>query len=144
GEIVNFYDNRLEFNDLSLVGPVADDAFDSYDYDLTGTGQLNGASIYQISVEPGLFTEGFEGTLWIDQTDYTIAYLDLSPSKAVKLGPLKEVHLQQTFELFENQYYLPIDLRTSLAVKFQMPFIPEIKFELLSVLQNYSVNKGLQ
>jgi hypothetical protein len=144
GDIVNFYDNRLEFNDLSLVGPVADDAFGSYDYDLKGTGLLNGASVYQISVEPDLLTEGFQGILWIDQTDYTIAYLDLSPSEAVKIGPVKDVHLQQTFELFENNFYLPIDLRTTIAIKLQLPFVPVIKFELLSVLQNYSVNKGVE
>ncbi len=142
GDILNFYDNRIEFNDLSLIGPAADDAFSSYDYDLKGTGLLNGASVYQISVEPDLLTQGFQGTLWIDQTDYTIAYLDLSPSKSVKLGPVKDIHLQQTFELFENSFYLPIDLRTNVGIKFQMPFIPEIKFELLSVLQNNSVNKG--
>ena len=144
GDILNFYDNRIEFNDLSLVGPAADDAFSSYDYDLTGTGMLGGASVYQISVEPDLLTQGFEGTLWIDQTDYTIAYLDLTPSKSVKIGPLKDIHLQQTFELFDNNYYLPVDLRTNVSIKFQMPFIPEFKFELLSVLQNYSVNKGVE
>jgi hypothetical protein len=143
GDIVNFYDNRMEFNDLSLVGPVADDAFSSYDYDLKGTGLLNGASVYQISVEPDLLTQGFEGTLWIDQTDYTIAFLDLSPSKAVKIGPIKEIHLQQTFELFENNFYLPVDLRTNLSIILQLPFIPEFKFELLSVLQNFSINKGI-
>ncbi len=88
--------------------------------------------------------EGFEGMLWIDQTDYTIAYLDLSPSEAVKIGPINNIHLQQTFELLENNYYLPIDLRTNFSVKFQMPFIPEFKFELLSVLQNYSVNKSVE
>ncbi len=143
GNILNFYDNRIEFNDVSLVGPAADDAFSSYGYDLTGTGMLNGASVYQISVEPNLLTQGFEGTLWIDQTDYTIAYLDLSPSKAVKIGPVKDIHLQQTFELFENNFYLPVDLRTNISIKFQLPFIPEFKFELLSVLQNYSVNKGV-
>ncbi|MFI5264396.1 MAG: DUF5686 family protein, partial [Candidatus Kapaibacterium sp.] len=144
GDIINFYDNRLEFNDLSLVGPAADDAFSFYDYDLTGTGLINGVSVYQISVEPDLLTEGFEGVLWIDQTDYTIAYLDLSPGKAVKIAPLKELHLQQTFELFENNFYLPVDLRTNFSVKLQLPFIPEFKFELLSVLQNYTINKGLE
>jgi len=143
GQILNFYDNRIEFQDISLISPVADDAYGSYDYDLTGTGILNGASVYQISVEPGFFTEGFAGTIWIDQTDYTIAWLDLSTSKAVKFGPVKEIHFQQTFGLFENNFYLPIDLRTNVVVKFQMPVIPEIKFELLSVLQNYSINKGV-
>ncbi len=144
GDIVNFYDNRLEFDDLSLIGPAADDAFSSYDYDLKGTGVINGASVYQISVEPNLLTEGFEGILWIDQTDYTIAYLDLSPSEAVKIAPLKNLHLQQTFELFDNNFYLPVDLRTNVSVKLQLPFVPEFKFELLSVLQNYSINKGVQ
>ncbi|MDP4219267.1 MAG: DUF5686 family protein [Bacteroidota bacterium] len=143
GDIVNFYDNRIAFNDFSFVGPVADDAFDSYDYDLIGTGTLNGASVYQIAVQPNLLAEAFDGTLWIDQTDYTIAYLDLSPSKAVKLGPIKDLHLQQTFELFDNNYYLPVDCRTNLSIKFQMPLVPQFKLELLSVLQNFSVNKGV-
>jgi hypothetical protein len=143
GTIMNFYDDRIDFDEYQPVTPVADDAFDTYDYDLIGTGTLNGSPVYKIILDPSVITPAFDGTLWIDQNDYTIAYLDLTPNKAVKLGPLKELRFEQTFDLFRDTFWLPIDLRTNVLIKLEMPLIPQFKLELLSVIKDYTINGGL-
>lgn len=140
GTIMNFYDDRIDFGDYSLTSPVADDAFDSYDYDLIGTTKVNGEPVWQIVLYPGTVSTAFEGSLWIAQNDYTIAFLELEPSKAVKLGPLSEMRFQQTFELYENSFWMPIDLRTFIEIKLSVPLVPVFRVELLSLIKNYSIN----
>ena len=142
GPIMNFYDNRVDIATYTITSPVADDAFDVYDYDLIGTGKMNGSPVYKIILDPSVIAPGFDGVLWIDQNDYTIAYLDLTPSKAVKLGPLKELRMQQTFDLFRDTFWMPIDLRTSLAIKLGLPIVPEFTIELLSDIKGYAINSN--
>lgn len=143
GTIMNFYDDRIEFNDYSIISPVADDAFDSYDYDLIGTTKVNGEPVWQIVLYPGTVSTAFDGSLWIAQNDYTIAFLELEPSKAVKLGPLSELRMQQTFDLYRDSFWMPIDLRTFIEVKLAIPLVPVFRIELLSLIKNYTINSGL-
>jgi len=140
---MNFYDDRIEFNDYSIVSPVADDAFDSYDYDLIGTTKINGEPVWQIVLYPGTLSTAFDGSLWIVQNDYTIAFLELEPSKAVKLGPLSELKMQQTFDLYRDSFWMPIDLRTFIEIKLAIPLVPVFRIELLSLIKNYTINSGL-
>lgn len=140
GTIMNFYDDRIDFGDYSLTSPVADDAFDSYDYDLIGTTKINGEPVWQIVLYPGTVSTAFEGSLWIAQSDYTIAFLELEPSKAVKLGPLSEMKFQQTFDLYQDSFWMPIDLRTFIEVELSLPLVPVFRVELLSLIKNYSIN----
>jgi hypothetical protein len=142
--VENFYNDRIEFEDYSIVSPVAHDAFDRYDYDLIGEGELNGSRVYKISVEPlNDLYPAFRGTLWIDQTDYTIAYLDLSPNDAIKIGPVKDIQIEQTFSLVDNKYWMPSQLGFSCAIKLELPFVPTFHIEQNAVLQNYTINGGL-
>ncbi len=143
GTIMNFYDDRIDFDGYDLVSPVADDAFDSYDYDLIGTTKVNGEPVWQIVLYPGTLSTAFDGSLWIAQNDYTIAFLELEPSKAVKLGPLSELRMQQTFDLYRDSFWMPIDLRTFIEVKLAIPLVPVFRIELLSLIKNYTINSGL-
>ncbi|MDP4198225.1 MAG: DUF5686 family protein [Bacteroidota bacterium] len=140
-DVDNFYNERIDFLDYSLTSPVAHDAFDAYDYDLIGDGELNGAPVYKISVEPrGVLNPAFQGTLWIDQTDYTIAYLELAPNDAVKIGPIKNISISQTFGFVENKYWMPSQLTFGFSVKLDMPFVPAFRLDENAMLQDYTIN----
>ena len=143
-DVENFYNDRIQVEDYDVVSPVARDAFSRYDYDLLGEGSLNGVDVWKIEVDPlnSLFP-AFSGTLWIDKTDYTIVYLDLSPNDAIHLGPLKNVHLEQTFSFEDNKFWMPSDLNFRLAVKLELPVVPEFHFSQQATLQNYVINSGL-
>ncbi len=143
-EIINFYNDRLQFGDYNIVSPVAHDAFDEYDYDLLGEGELNGSPVYKISVEPqGALSPGFTGTLWIDKTDYTIAYLELSPNDAVKFGPIKDITFRQTFSFVDNKYWMPSQMNFGCRLKLELPIVPEFTIDQTATLQDYIINSGI-
>ncbi len=142
--IENFYNDRMDFADYNIVSPVAHDAFDRYDYDLLGEGQLNGQQVYKISVEPrGNLDPAFNGTLWIDQVDYTIAYLDLQPNDAIKIGPVKGIDIRQTFTLVDNKFWMPSELNFDCAIKLALPIVPEFDISQSATLQNYIINGNI-
>lgn len=143
-DIINFYDERIDVPEYSIVSPVARDAFDRYDYDLLGTVEIKGADAYKILVEPrGAILPAFEGEVYIDKADHTLVYLSLSPNKAVKFGPLKETRIVQTFRFVDNKYWMPDENRLFLGAEFQLPFIPKFTVEHVAVMQNYSINAGI-
>jgi hypothetical protein len=143
-DLENFYNDRLEVDQYTVVGPAAHDAFDRYDYDLIGTGELNGSAVYKISVEPlnSLFP-AFQGTLLIDQMDYTIVYLDLAPNDAIKLGPIHNAHVTQTFAFVDNKYWLPNQLSLKAEIRFDLPIAPRFSIEQDGVLNDYVVNGSI-
>ena len=139
--IQNFYNDRMDFGDYNIVSPVAHDAFDRYDYDLIGEGELNGQQVYKISVEPrGNLNPAFKGTLWIDQVDYTIAYLDLQPNDAVKIGPVKGIDIRQMFTMVDNKFWMPSELNFDCGIKLELPIIPEFDISQSATLENYIIN----
>lgn len=142
--IMNFYDERVELPDYTIVSPLARDAFDRYDYDLLGTVEINGSRSYKISVEPrGSIAPALEGTLYIDQIDYTVTYLSLTPNKAVKIGPLKDGRVEQTFRFIDNKYWMPAENKFFIKAEFTMPLVPSFTVEHVAVLQNYVINAGV-
>jgi hypothetical protein len=142
--IQNFYNDRLDFADYNIVSPVAHDAFDRYDYDLLGEGEMNGAQVYKISVEPlGDLNPAFKGTLWIDKVDYTIAYLDLQPNDAIKIGPVKGIDIRQTFTFVDNKFWMPSELNFDCGIKLELPIIPEFLISQSATLQNYIINGNI-
>jgi Family of unknown function (DUF5686)/CarboxypepD_reg-like domain len=142
--IQNFYNDRLDFADYNIISPVAHDAFDRYDYDLLGEGELNGEQVYKISVEPrGNLNPAFNGTLWIDQVDYTIAYLDLQPNDVIKIGPVQGIDIRQTFTFVDNKFLVPAELNFDCAIKLELPIVPEFDVSQSATLQNYVINGGI-
>jgi hypothetical protein len=139
--IQNFYNDRMDFVDYNVVSPVAHDAFDRYDYDLLGEGEMNGEQVYKISVEPlGDLTPAFKGTLWIDKVDYTIAYLDLQPNDAIKIGPVQGIDIRQTFTFVDNKFWMPSELNFDCGIKLELPIVPEFDISQSATLQNYVIN----
>ncbi len=143
-DVENFYNDRIQVEDYDVVSPIAHDAFSRYDYDLLGEGSLNGVDVWKIAVLPlNTLFPAFSGTLWIDKTDFTIVYLDLSPNDAIHLAPLQGIKFQQTFSFIDNKFWMPSDINFDLAVKLQVPIIPAIHFSQSATLQHYSINTGL-
>jgi hypothetical protein len=144
GQIQNFYDDRINFGEYDLVSPLAEDAFDVYDYDLLQKDvKLFGGTYSVIAVETGPLSTGFVGKLWVDESDYSVGYLELQPNDAVELGLINELRFEQRFDDIAGEYQLPIDLHMILGIKLQLPFVPRLHFEQLSVLKDYAVNVGV-
>lgn len=144
GQIQNFYDERIDFGDYNLTSPLAEDAFDVYDYDLLEKEvKLFGSTYSVIAVEIGPLSAGFTGKLWVDEADYSVGYLELEPNDAVEMGPINELRFEQRFDDIGGEFQLPIDLHMIVGVKLQLPFVPKFQFEQFSVLKDYVVNQGI-
>ncbi len=143
-KVIDMYYDKIEVVDYNLPGPITHDPFTYYDYDLIGEGVINGVDCYQLSIAPrSTFIGGFTGTIWIGKAEYELAYVDLSLSDGVKLGPLTKSRIQETYALVSNTYYLPAELRFYVEAKVQLPFIPIFHLDHVSVMQNYVVNQPL-
>ena len=139
--VSNFYDDRIVLPEYSIISPLATDAFDRYDYDLLGTRQINGATAYEISVEPrGVVAPAFEGRVWIDMSDYSLVYLQLHPNGALKFPFVTKAELDQSYVEVENKYHLPAQTHVIMNAELQLPFTPKFSAELTGLSQNYVVN----
>lgn len=144
GQFQNFYDERIDFGEYNLISPLAEDAFDVYDYDLLEKDvKLFDGTYSVIAIETGPFAAGLIGKLWVDEADYTVGYLELQPNAAVEISPVSELRYAQRFDDVNGEYQLPIDLHMIIGIKLQLPFVPRLHFEQVSVLKDYSVNVGV-
>jgi hypothetical protein len=141
--LLNFYDDRVDFGDYSLVSPVADDALSSYDFDLIRTTVINGEPSYEIRLYPGVVSTAFDGTIWISEENYSLVYADLTLSRAVRIPFLRDVRFQQTYDLYRDSFWMPVDLRGSLGAGVAIPGTPSFQFDLLSIVKDYRMNTGL-
>ncbi len=139
--VSNFYDDRIVLPEYSIVSPLANDAFDRYDYDLLGTRQINGATAYEILVEArGVIAPAFEGRVWIDMSDYSLVYLQLHPNGALKFPFVTKAELDQSYVEVENKYHLPAQTHVVMNAELQLPFTPKFSAELTGLSQNYIIN----
>ncbi|HET9135246.1 MAG TPA: DUF5686 family protein, partial [Candidatus Kapabacteria bacterium] len=112
-----------------------------YDYDLLGTRQINGSNAYEISVEPrGVISPAFEGKIWIDQTDYSLVYVQVHPNDALKFPLVTHAEVEQSYVQVNNTFGFPAETHLTIGAAFQIPFTPSFSAELTGLMQNYSVN----
>lgn len=87
-----------------LVSPISNQALFFYDYKLLGTVQLAGQKVYKIKVMPKRKSDPvYRGTLFIADSTYAVAELDLLATREQALQVLDTLRLVQE--------YLPLDAR---------------------------------
>ncbi len=142
--ISSFYNDRIDIDPYSIVSPLGSDAFDRYDYDLLGTRQIGGSNAYEISVEPrGVIAPALEGKIWIDQTDYSLVYVQVHPNGALKFPLVTQADVEQSYTQVNNKYGFPAETHLIIGAAFQIPFTPSFSAELTGLMQNYSVNTSI-
>ncbi|MBK9331566.1 MAG: carboxypeptidase-like regulatory domain-containing protein [Ignavibacteria bacterium] len=101
--IINFYDEEVDFNEFKIPTPLSDDAFDSYDYRLTGTTSIDSTLIFKISVinrsesKPQL-----KGTIYIADSIFSLMRVDLDNNDAARPLGIKNVNFKQKFTAFKD------------------------------------------
>jgi hypothetical protein len=145
GRLLNFYEDDIRFLGYSFVGPIADNAFDYYDYTLLRTRQAGGSEVHEIEMIPlSLTVPVFSGTVSIAGDTYALVGVDVEPNEAFLLPFVKEkqVRYRQQFALYENIYWLPADIR--IDGRFRIGVIgfslPVIGFTQTSVITDYQIN----
>jgi len=146
GEILNFNRNRIELGRYSIVSPTAEDALDHYNYYLMDTVYLDSLAVFRLEIEPKNPDDPlFVGFIHIADSTYDVVMVDVGFSRGVEIPLLKGPRYSQRFAQFENEYWMPIEIRFSAGVefKFPLPGIPrKLSFAHVASLYSYQFDAG--
>jgi len=147
--VPNFYDDDIEIAEFKLVGPTHPDALKFYTFTLEDRSQIDGQTVFEIKVTPKKELQPtFRGTIFVLDEEYVLLEVRLKPSEVVKFPPpVRDFNLsyEQQFRSFEQNYWLPVDMRVKGLIKIKFPGIefPAINFTQLSRITDYQVNAQL-
>jgi hypothetical protein len=145
GGIPNLSDDNVRFVGYTFTGPIAPDAFEYYRYKLVRTRMDKGQRLFEIRMTPRTRTSPlFDGTIHIADSTYALVGVDIEPNEAFQFPFVKERRLRykQQFALYNQTYWLPVDIRLSGAASVSIPgfSLPRIGFDQTSVIYNYVIN----
>jgi hypothetical protein len=145
GNIVNFYDDEVRLAGFRFVGPTAIDAFDYYDYKLLQTRKSDDMLLYIIQIIPkSRVVPLFYGTLTIAGDTYAVAGVEVTPNEVFTFPLFSEFQYRyaQQFALYENMFWMPMDIRVKGRASIGVPGIslPLISFEQVSSIYDYVIN----
>ncbi|MBS1517083.1 MAG: carboxypeptidase-like regulatory domain-containing protein [Bacteroidetes bacterium] len=144
--IVNFYDETIDFNEFKIPTPLSDNAFDNYDYRLTGTTSIDSTLIYKISViNQSENIPQLKGTIYIADSIYSLMRVDLYNNDAARPLGINKVNFRQRFSAFEDkknkgdEFWMPTDIQ----IFADGSFLGLIKFEaeVFTIVSHYDLNK---
>ena len=143
--IVNFYDEKLDFNEFKIPTPLSDNAFDHYDYRLIGTTSMDSTVIYKIEVINNSNTRPLlYGTIYIADSIYSLMKADLSTNDAAKPVGISKIVFNQKFSPYKEKrnekiYWMPSDVH----IFAEGSYIGIIKFEadVFTIVSDYQLNK---
>lgn len=145
GQILNFNEDEIHLAGYTFVGPTAPDALDNYDYRLERTYESKGVRIFELQMTPKSTVKPlFEGSVSIADSTYAVMRVDVKPNSAFRFPFVNElnVHYQQRFSLFNDHFWMPVDISIAALVSLGIPGIsfPRFNLEQRSVLYEYTIN----
>jgi hypothetical protein len=146
GEILNFNENRIELGRYAVVSPTAEDALDHYNYYLVDTVFIDLLPVFRLEIEPKNPDDAlFEGFIHIADSTFDVVMVDVGFSRGADLQILKNPRYSQRFAKFDNQYWMPIEIRFSAGVEFDVPLptIPrKLSYIYTASLYSYQFERG--
>jgi len=145
-EIANFNRDRIDFEQYSLVSPIADDALDHYDYHVLDTLAADGRRVFRVAIEPtSQASPLFVGVIDIADSTYDVQHIDVGTNEAVRINMLKNLRYQQHLRDMGDGRWLPYDIRFSgdLFVAIPVPgFAQHMSFEQVAALDHFRFDQG--
>jgi hypothetical protein len=146
GEILNFNRNRIDLGEYSIVSPTAEDALDHYNYYLLDTVYIDSLAVFRLEIEPKNPDDPlFEGYIHIADSTYDVVQVEVGFSRGVDIPILKSPRYSQKFACFQNEYWMPIEIRFGADIEFDVaiPGIPKkLNFSHLASLYGYRFDQG--
>lgn len=148
GRIINFNEDAIRFFGYTFVGPTAVDALEYYSYRLVRIRRDANQDVFEIRMLPTSRTVPlFDGTIHIADSSYALVGIDVVPNDAFLIPFLKDKRLRyrQQFALFENMFWLPVDIRISAGATVSVVGLtfPRFGFEQTSVIREYTLNTAI-
>lgn len=103
----NIYDNYLKFFDKSFVSPLSRTGIQTYNYVLSDSAYIDNKWCYNIIYYPRRKNElTFKGDFWVADTTYAIKEINLQASKSANINWVKEIYIEQEFEVLNDSLFL--------------------------------------
>lgn len=103
----NIYDNYLKFFDKSFVSPLSRTGINTYNYVLSDSAFIDNKWCYNIIYYPRRTNElTFKGDFWVSDSTYAIKEINLQASKSANINWVKEIYIEQEFEVLNDSIFL--------------------------------------
>lgn len=103
----NVYDNYLKFFDKSFVSPLSRTGINTYNYMLSDSAYIDNKWCFNIIYYPRRKNElTFKGDFWVADTTYAIKEINLQASKSANINWVKEIYIEQEFEVLNDSLFL--------------------------------------
>lgn len=101
------YDNYLTFFDKNFVSPISRTGINTYNYVLSDSTYLDNKWCYNIIYYPRRTNElTFKGDFWVADTTFAIKEINLQASKSANINWVKEIYIEQEFEVLNDSLFL--------------------------------------
>jgi hypothetical protein len=101
------YDNYLKFFDKSFVSPLSRTGIQTYNYVLSDSTFIDNKWCYNIIYYPRRKNElTFKGDFWVADTTFAIKEINLQASKSANINWVKEIYIEQEFEVLNDSLFL--------------------------------------
>lgn len=96
----NIYDNWFPIFSQTYASPLSNTAFAYYNFYFSDSSIVNGKKVYRIHFSPKhSFERAFTGSLWINDSTYSIKKIDMHLSKSANLNFINNIHYTQEYAL---------------------------------------------
>ncbi|MBZ0327342.1 MAG: DUF5686 and carboxypeptidase regulatory-like domain-containing protein [Altibacter sp.] len=101
------YDNYLKFFDKAFTSPLSRTGVDVYNYVLLDSAYRDNKWCYNIVYYPRRKNElTFKGDFWVNDTTWAIKEINLQASKSANLNWVREVYIEQEFDVLNDSTFL--------------------------------------
>lgn len=124
----NIYNNWIPIFNQTYASPLSSSAFDYYNFYFSDSSIMNGKKLYKIHFAPKQkFERAFTGSLWINDSSYSISKIDMRLSITANLNFVNGIHYIEEFQLsldtatrqleyMPYRYSSTVDFETGLAL----------------------------
>jgi len=145
--IPNFYDDDINIQGFKVIGPTHPDALDYYQFKLVKKRPLDKLIVFDIDVIPdSKLQPTFTGRISVIDSIFIMIDVNLKPNEKTMFYPMPiqewNVDYKQQFSSFGQEFWLPVDIRSSGDIKVGMTGLefPIIKYKRIARLTDYQVN----
>lgn len=101
------YDNYIKFFDKSFTSPLSRTGINVYNYVLNDSAYIGNKWCYNIVYYPRRKNElTFKGDFWVNDTTWAIKDINLRVSKSANINWVKEVYIEQEFDVLNDSTFL--------------------------------------
>lgn len=103
----DIYDNYLKFFDKDFVSPLSKTGVNVYNYVLSDSAFIDKKWCYNIIYYPRRKNElTFKGDFWVNDSTFAIKKINLEASKSANINWVKEIYIEQDFEVLNDSVFL--------------------------------------